>query len=312
MKFGKRIRGEAVESWSSYYIDYKELKHLLKQLVSNGAPEAGEREFKRAIIAEIDKVDSFFTEQENDLYSEFRTLCAKVTETHIADSAVLAKAQNAKGKSGHFNLERLVSALEDTDAGQMIKALLQFSAKVDGMRKFVMINSLAVIKITKKHDKQPGVKEQMQSDMVALVHRKHFYNSPKFSSLITDTQVLASQLMYTITKVCPPVEDFSCPICLGILCNPVVLSCGHRFCMKCVSAASYFCQTSCPVCRKEQILDMETIKVDTLLSHFLERYFPERQSGVKQCATCAMRLKADPSLSSRQRMPCEECNLQVL
>ena len=31
--------------------------------------------------------------------------------------------------------------------------------------------------------------------------------------------------------------------------------------MKCVSAASYFCQTSCPVCRKEQILDMETIKV---------------------------------------------------
>ena len=28
-----------------------------------------------------------------------------------------------------------------------------------------------------------------------------------------------------------------------------------------MSAASYFCQTSCPVCRKEQILDMETIKV---------------------------------------------------
>ena len=44
----------------------------------------------------------------------------------------------------------------------------------------------------------------------------------------------------------------------------MVLSCGHRFCMKCVSAASYFCQTSCPVCRKEQILDLETIKVCAL------------------------------------------------
>ena len=184
------------------------------------------------------------------------------------------------------------AALEDTEAGLMIKALLQFSAKVDGMRKFVMINSLAVIKITKKHDKQPGVKDQLQSDMVSLVHRKHFYNSPKFSSLITDIQVrcvgqsrpvrlvvasscgsaqarmqvLASQLMFNITKMRPPVEDFSCPICLGILCNPVVLSCGHRFCMKCVSAASYFCQTSCPVCRKEQILDMETIKGERIFN----------------------------------------------
>ena len=46
---------------------------------------------------------------------------------------------------------------------------MQFSAKVDGMRKFVMINSLAVIKITKKHDKQPHVKEALQTDMVAMV-----------------------------------------------------------------------------------------------------------------------------------------------
>ena len=46
---------------------------------------------------------------------------------------------------------------------------MQFSAKVDGMRKFVMINSLAVIKITKQHDQQPHVKEALQTDMVAMV-----------------------------------------------------------------------------------------------------------------------------------------------
>ena len=57
MKFGKRIRSEALESWANFYFDYKELKHLLKQLVTNGAQEADEREFKRAILAEIDKVD---------------------------------------------------------------------------------------------------------------------------------------------------------------------------------------------------------------------------------------------------------------
>ena len=209
MKFGKRIRSEANEEWASYYVDYKELKHLIKQLVAKGATPADERDFKKAIIAEIDKVDTFFTEQECKLYNEFRELCEKVTMCCLDEPAILSKAQEAKSNSGHFNLEKLVSALEDTEAGLMIKTLLQFSAKVDHMRKFVMINSLAVIKITKKHDKQPGVKEQMQSDMVSLVHHKHFYSSPKFSTLITDIQVLASQLMYTITKLRPPVEDFS-------------------------------------------------------------------------------------------------------
>jgi hypothetical protein len=40
MKFGKRIRSEAVEAWSPFYIDYKELKHLLKQLVAKVCRES--------------------------------------------------------------------------------------------------------------------------------------------------------------------------------------------------------------------------------------------------------------------------------
>lgn len=191
----------------------------------------------------------------------------------------------------------------------VVKELLEFSAKIDKMRKFVMLNTLAVIKITKKHDKQS--QRPLQSEMVNSVHKRHFYNSGRFSSLIIDSEVLTSQVMHRLTGARPQSDIYSCPICLGILCNPVVLSCGHRYCMKCVSAASYFCQTSCPVCRKEQILDMENIKVDTLLSHFLDRYFPEGTSGVKQCKTCAGRRLIEPG-GSRQRLPCEECNLQVL
>ena len=40
MKFGKRIRSEAVAAWSPFYIDYKELKHLLKQLVAKVCRES--------------------------------------------------------------------------------------------------------------------------------------------------------------------------------------------------------------------------------------------------------------------------------
>ena len=308
MKFGKRIRSEAVEQWNDQYVDYKGLKHLLKALLANGASAAEEEPSTASILAEIDKVDRFFISKESELYAEFRSLCQKVTQTPLEPA--WEKAQSAKGINGHLHLDKLVSALEGTDAGEIIQALLHFSAKVDKMRKFVMINTLAVVKITKKHDKQEGIAKQLQWEMVNTVHKKHFYNSPHFSALITDVEVLASEIMFRTTKLKPLPENYSCPICLGILCNPVVLSCGHRFCMKCVSAASYFCQTSCPVCRKDQILDLETIKVDTLLSSFLDRYFPEGQSGVKQCKACAAR-NANPQVP-RQRFPCEECNLQLL
>eukprot|EP00961_Rhodomonas_salina_P265579 3589963-Rhodomonas_salina.1 len=71
MKFGKRIRTEAVQSWGEHYVDYKVrqsplqskwftqscpgLKHLLKPLVVKGCPNDLEDEFRAAIIAEIEK-----------------------------------------------------------------------------------------------------------------------------------------------------------------------------------------------------------------------------------------------------------------
>lgn len=49
------------------------------------------------------------------------------------------------------------------------------------MRKFVMMNTLAVVKITKKHDKNS--ERHLQADMVAAVHRHHFYSSPRFGTV---------------------------------------------------------------------------------------------------------------------------------
>jgi SPX domain protein involved in polyphosphate accumulation len=103
MKFGKRIRGEAFEGWEDFYFDYKasfeyfenwdvgvidvlaqELKHILKPMISDdpNTPPTDKMEeiFIAAIMKEIDRVDTFFTFQENQFYAEFRSLCQKVLQ----------------------------------------------------------------------------------------------------------------------------------------------------------------------------------------------------------------------------------------
>ncbi|XP_053503722.1 finTRIM family, member 86 isoform X2 [Ictalurus furcatus] len=52
---------------------------------------------------------------------------------------------------------------------------------------------------------------------------------------------------------CAP-DDFSCPVCLEILCDPATLACGHTYCLRCIQKhwdkASAKGQYSCPQCRQ--------------------------------------------------------------
>lgn len=55
------------------------------------------------------------------------------------------------------------------------------------------------------------------------------------------------------TSSCPP-DEFSCPVCLEILCDPATLACGHTYCLQCIQKhwdkASTKGQYSCPQCRQ--------------------------------------------------------------
>lgn len=50
---------------------------------------------------------------------------------------------------------------------------------------------------------------------------------------------------------CPP-DDFSCPVCLEILCDPATLPCGHSYCLQCIHKHwdKAKGQYSCPQCRQ--------------------------------------------------------------
>jgi hypothetical protein len=162
----------------------------------------------------------------------------------------------------------MAGASEEVTAGR---------TQVDALRNFVMTCAQAVIKITKKHDKQFSRRE---GEAVALreyysqvLHRCCFYNSREFGALIADVEVLALQLIDKLTGSKPSPDDFSCPICLHILSNPIVLSCGHRFCNGCFSVGTYFRQHECPVCRRQCYVDFNSLKVNTLLGRFLDNHF---------------------------------------
>lgn len=153
------------------------------------------------------------------------------------------------------------------DESGLIQEFLIFSREVDTLRGYVMTNAQALMKICKKHDKMSSIK--IKDHFTRVLARCTFYNSREFGGLIADTKVLSLELFERFTgQALTDEDDFNCPICMHVLSNPLVLSCGHRFCNSCVSHTSWFSQHKCPVCSEECQLTEEHMRVDLLQSHF--------------------------------------------
>lgn len=251
MKFGKRLRRDAHQPWLEAYINYKLLKGKIKACVeqaeSNLPPfdlvdvrspyYEGGVEFFSNLQSELQKVNSFFMGKERDLESILSSLVNAVD------------GYNEDGTLGKY-----VVLCED----------------IDRLRKYVVLNYLAVRKILKKYDKK--TKQPAVTPMMLFLQDQPFYNSLTLANIITKAQCLGAQIKQARGEVAQfPKEDFLCPVCLDVLNNPVVLSCAHRFCWACLAGASMFTShnSSCPVCRKQQSLDPRDYTVDSLLMSFI-------------------------------------------
>jgi len=124
-----------------------------------------------------------------------------------------------------------LAAYKGTDMGEVIESFVAFTAKVESLRHFVMLNLQAVVKITKKHDKHSDT--TLQSDLVQEVHNRNFFKSQRFGQLIMDIEKLATQIMSRLTGDLESNEplrpagvydgDNLCPTCLEQLCNPILV-----------------------------------------------------------------------------------------
>lgn len=330
VQFGKRIKqiAEGNPKFSSYYLDYKSLKKALKVIhdttdecrdVNPGEMDVdddegdaevrdAEERFVLALEGEFAKVESFFRRIVAEMSSEFKVVCRKATALPRIQVAASAAAVVV-------SFEDLKAKLTDhPEHYETVCLLLAFAEDVDNVRKFVMTNAQALVKICKKHDKASTI--AIKEHYIDVLRRCTFYNSRNFGALIADTVMLAMLLVEKlIGRKCQPKYDFCCPICMHVLSNPLMLSCNHRFCNSCVSMSTFFGKHNCPVCRQECQEEEEHMRIDTLVSCFdrlLRPKDPSKGTGTAVVADDVRDPASVPDLPATRicvlQNPCNKCN----
>lgn len=131
--------------------------------------------------------------------------------------------------------------------------------------KFQEINQKAISKILKKFDKR-----------TQLGAGKTFPKLIQSDPLMSETMAKAvcSQLSQDLVEVVPKLDDYSCPVCLGLRWHPIRLKCGHPICSGCTVTMQLERKPRCPLCRENVIMEAGFDNIDEELEKFLKKNFP--------------------------------------
>lgn len=267
MKFGKRMRSLASKEWADHYVDYKLLKKQIKRLDDENLTMQDKSDRFHALVTaemlKVNKAHAFIFQQINE--QELRVL-----RHSLGSKWVLSPAK----------------------ARSLLLDVIEVSTKIDAFRRFVVLNSLAIVKITKKFDKVTN--SALHEKVFEELPRQPFYAGECMDRLCTDAIALIDRIMLCVL----PDGNFrmnesalSCPICLdAAVKSPISLSCGHIFCWSCLSKAAEHQFHSCPLCRKEQSIDPRDYEIDGLLKRFKRAYaFVENGLDGRALASSPMR-----------------------
>ncbi|KAL8238483.1 hypothetical protein R6Q59_015050 [Mikania micrantha] len=88
MKFGKRLKQhveETLPGWRDMYLNYKDLKKLVRLISSSLEYEKSEAEFVCFLNSEIDKFNVFFMEQEEDFIIRHKELHQRIKRVNESE-----------------------------------------------------------------------------------------------------------------------------------------------------------------------------------------------------------------------------------
>ncbi|CAL4956284.1 unnamed protein product [Urochloa decumbens] len=168
MKFGKWLKRQIEQSlpeWREQFLRYKELKRCVKAVGPSPSP-VGEAEFVATLDAEIDKINAFFLEQEEEFIIRHRELGRRA-----ADLAAAAGHEAAAGAAAAIRREIV-------DLHGVMVLLLNYSS----------INYIGLAKILKKYDKRTGA--VLRPPVIEAVLEQPFFETGTVSRLVRECEAM--------------------------------------------------------------------------------------------------------------------------
>ncbi|KAI8901428.1 VTC domain-containing protein [Globomyces pollinis-pini] len=159
MKFGTQLSNALHPEWKFYYVDYDELKRLLKARGEKFS-EINETSFVESLESELDKVSSFCTIKSDELLR-------RVQHCETSVDAILAASKGTDIDLSQFD--------------RVSEEIGHITAEVSELSKFIRLNYSAFLKILKKHDKHTSY--MLKNMFMIRLQSKPFYKL-SFDALI--------------------------------------------------------------------------------------------------------------------------------
>ncbi|OMP00094.1 hypothetical protein COLO4_12945 [Corchorus olitorius] len=170
MHHGKKHRAEVAKSlpeWERMFIAYKELKKQVKLIragIDQGNLEAEDMGFTLLLDRELNKINTFYIDKEEDYIIRFREL--------------EIMAQNLNGR------EEMLEVLKD---------ILSFHAEMVMLLHYSVINFTGLMKIVKKHKKHRGASDESPPYMPRVLQQP-FFSTDLLYNLIKGCEAILIRL----------------------------------------------------------------------------------------------------------------------
>lgn len=220
--------------------------------------------------------DLYFWREMFRLYMEKPIFYSETERNRGALSFNEAKA-NLEAYDQQLRATGLLAKMRTPLAQRAAQRFLDLNVDILKIMHFQEMNARAMRKILKKFDKRTHLEgQQFMTDVrrhrPALLQTGSNSGSAFANSIARDLQ---AELATKVLAIVPQLEDWTCPVCLGMAWRPVSLGCCRSvFCIRCIIQLQDQKMMRCPCCNTETVMAADGRNLDFDTMDFLEKYFP--------------------------------------